>query len=124
MTVELAQKLRLTAAVLGCGALKDLAREFRRVNAATAFDIEPAYKWLQGRSAPRSPQVYADWAALLDLGHPADWLRRCTVEMLAEAICARHSIDRASLSLAASRFGRGSIGNDGTESYLCGTYAC
>ena len=32
MSLELAQKLRLTAAALGCVALKELAREFRRVN--------------------------------------------------------------------------------------------
>jgi hypothetical protein len=125
MALEVAQKLRLTAAALGCSALKDLAREFRRTNPATAFDVEPAYKWLQGRSTPRSAQVYADWATLLDLGQSAEWLQSCTVEALADAICARHGLDRGGLLLGAARFGRHpASGTDTGDGYLVGVYAC
>jgi hypothetical protein len=126
MALDLAQKLRLTAAALGCSALKDLAREFRRANPATSFDVEPAYKWLQGRSSPRSAQIYTDWVGLLDIAHPAEWLQRCSVEALAEAICDRHGLDRESLMLSAARFGRTPSpgGQEAADTYLTGVYAC
>jgi hypothetical protein len=125
LAVDLAQKLRLTAAALGCNALKDLAREFRRTNPSTPFDVEPAYKWLQGRSAPRSAQVYADWSALLDLGQTPEWVQRCTVDAFADAVCRRHGLERQSLLLRAARFGRAAAGGtENGDSYLAGVYAC
>ena len=46
MAQDIDRKLRLTAALLGTAARKDLAAAFRRVNPNTAFDIGRADKWL------------------------------------------------------------------------------
>ena len=50
MTQEFAIKLRLTAALLGCGTHKDLCARFRAVNPSTGFDLTRSEKWLQGRA--------------------------------------------------------------------------
>ena len=63
MARDIARKLRLTAAVLGTIARKDLAAAFRRVNASTSFDTGRADKWLQGRAQPRELQVYEQYVA-------------------------------------------------------------
>src|SRR5262245_48901037 len=94
---DIDRKLRLTAALLGAVTRKDLAAAFRRVNPATPFDIDRANKWLQGRARPREPQVYEDWAKLLDLGHPGAWIADCDSEAFLDAICARHRRDRDAL---------------------------
>ncbi len=93
MAREIGRKLRLTAAFLGVASRKELARAFHRVNAATAFDVDRAHKWLQGRANPREPQVYDDWAKLLDLGRSAQWIADCDSEAFLDAICTRHARD-------------------------------
>lgn len=75
-------KLCLTAAFVGAVTRKDLAAAFRAVNPATAYDLERAHKWLQGRARPREPAVYDDWARLLDLGRPGAWVAGCDAEKL------------------------------------------
>jgi hypothetical protein len=60
MARDIDRKLRATAAILGLSTRKDLAAAFRRVNAATSFDIERAHKWLQDRSSPPDAQLYQD----------------------------------------------------------------
>ncbi|TIV73548.1 MAG: hypothetical protein E5V79_04790, partial [Mesorhizobium sp.] len=65
MAQHIAQKLRLTSALLGTVTRKDLAAAFRSVNARTAFDLGRADKWLQGRAQPREQSVYDDWAKVL-----------------------------------------------------------
>ena len=93
MAREIGRKLRLTAAFLGATTRKDLARAFHGVNANTAFDIDRAHKWLQGRASPRELQVYEDWATLLDLGRSAEWIAECDSAAFLDAICARHGRD-------------------------------
>ena len=52
MAQHIAQKLRLTSALLGTVSRKDLAAAFRRVNPKTAFGLGRADKWLQGPPVP------------------------------------------------------------------------
>jgi hypothetical protein len=94
---EIDRKLRLTAGVLGTGTRKDLAAAFRRVNPATAFDVERANKWLQGRARPRELKLYEDWAKVLDLGRSGQWIAECDVDAFLDVVCARHGCDREAL---------------------------
>lgn len=94
---DIDRKLRLTAAVLGAVTRKDLAAAFRRANPATTFDVDRANKWLQGRARPRELSIYEDWAKLLDLGRPGQWIAECDVDAFIDAICARHDCQRETL---------------------------
>jgi hypothetical protein len=55
---SIAEKLRLTAAALDCAGQKELCAAFRRVNPNTTFALDRSYKWMQGRSLPRSARLY------------------------------------------------------------------
>lgn len=120
-------KLCLTAAFVGAVTRKDLAAAFRAVNPASAFDLERAHKWLQGRARPREPAVYDDWARLLGLGRPGAWVADCDAEAFADALCARDSHDRAALVEQARAFAggaaKGGSGSGGPPAVV-GTYAC
>jgi hypothetical protein len=120
---DIDRKLRLTAALLGTVTTKDLAAAFRRVNAATPFDVERAHKWLQGRAHPRALQVYEDWAKLLDLGRSGQWIAECDTEDFLDAICARHEFDHDALRRRADSSG-GPARQQERSPPLAGTYAC
>lgn len=125
MAQHIAEKLRLTSALLGTVSRKDLAAAFRRSNPETAFDLVRADKWLQGRSQPRQLSVYEDWSKVLDLGWPGAWIAQCEVEAFAEAICVRHGIDREELERRTGRHAPSSARTDqGTDAALTGSYAC
>jgi hypothetical protein len=124
---ELAVKLRLTAAALGCATRKDLCGLFRAVNPATGFDLERSYKWTQGRALPRSVRIYEDWAQVIATSRSPDWLMHCTVgEFLQEleairGVSAKELLRRARIGDDESREAGSSLGPD---SYLAGSYAC
>jgi hypothetical protein len=124
MARHFAEKLRLTAAVLGCASQKDLCAAFLRVNPNTDFALQRSYKWIRGRALPRSARVYEDWAKVLAIGQSATWLASCTLEELIEALCARDpGTSRAALLARAGLPEHGpAAGAD--DSYLCGAYAC
>ena len=129
MTQEFAIKLRLTAALLGCGTHKDLCARFRAVNPSTSFDLARSEKWLQGRAMPRSPQVYADWARLLRTERPADWLVGCSIDAFLAELSARFDVDpqelRRQAGLSGATAGTAAwTGPGGARHYLCGGYAC
>ena len=96
-TRAVAAKLRLTAALLGCASQKELCAVFRQANPTTEFDLGRSYKWIQGRSLPRSPRVYKDWAGVLGMDRSADWIATCTLDAFVEALCTRHAVDRRTL---------------------------
>jgi hypothetical protein len=83
---QLAMKLQLTAAALGCTTGKELCGRFAAVNPATAFTVENAYKWMRGKARPRLSSVYEDWAAVLGLGLSPQFLATASFEALAEAL--------------------------------------
>jgi len=83
---QLAIKLQLTAAALGCTTGKELCGRFAAVNPATAFTVENAYKWMRGKARPRLSSVYDDWAAVLGLGLSPQFLATASFEALAEAL--------------------------------------
>jgi len=120
---DIAQKLRLTAAVLGTIARKDLAAAFRRVNANTSFDTGRADKWLQGRAQPRELQVYEDWSKVLDLDRPGEWIANCDIEAFLDEICGRHGRDRKALLSSIGAAGSQKNGG-GPALQLAGTFAC
>jgi hypothetical protein len=125
MARDIDRKLRATTIALGLITRKDLAAAFRRVNAATTFDIERAHKWLQGRSSPRDVRLYQDWVRVLDLDQSAEWIANCEFEAFLDVIAKRHDVDREtlrlqSMSMHAVRF---SNANE-THSNLTGTYVC
>lgn len=125
MSSSIDRKLRLTAAFIGATSRKDLAAAFRRVNPNTAFDVDRADKWLQGRSTPRQFSVYEDWIKLLDLPKPADWIVDCDLEMFIEQICSRHDKDRQQLERRAAAFGKPPpLGQDDRGATIVGRYVC
>lgn len=123
MARDVAQKLRLTAAVLGTVARKDLAAAFRRVNANTSFDTGRADKWLQGRAQPRERQVYEDWSKVLDLDRPGQWIADCEIEAFLDEVCARHGRDRNALLSTLEGPSSRNIGA-GLALQLAGTFVC
>lgn len=120
MSSELARKLCLTAAALGCRTRKDLAARFSTLNPRTDFDLERSYKWLQGRSAPRSERLYADWAALIGAPEGARWLAECPAEDLLAHLCDQFAIARSDLLAAADAFGGAT--RPGQADYVVGCY--
>src|SRR5262245_18312802 len=126
MPQQIDRKLRLTAAFLGAVTRKDLAAAFRRVNSATAFDIDRANKWQQGRAQPRQLSVYEDWAKLLELDRPGAWIADCNVEAFADTLCQRHGLARDELDRRADAQNRASSSSAREQRALeiSGTYAC
>ncbi|RUU12169.1 hypothetical protein EOD23_08275 [Mesorhizobium sp. USDA-HM6] len=125
MAQHIAQKLRLTSALLGTVTRKDLAAAFRAVNPKTAFDLGRADKWLQGRARPRQVSVYDDWATLLELEQPGAWIAESDLASFTAAIAARHGIDGAELERRAGIQLDGPARDErGTGSGLAGIYAC
>ncbi len=125
MAQHIAQKLRLTSALLGTVARKDLAAAFRRVNPETAFDLGRADKWLQGRAQPRQLSVYDDWSKLLDMGQSGAWIAQSDLPSFMAAICARHGIDRTELERRVAAQLEASAHEDRSLGVaLAGTYAC
>lgn len=125
MSTNLAKKLSVTAAVLGCSSRKELCARFRTVNPATEFDLDRSYKWLQGRSMPRSQQVYEDWARLICTQRSGTWLSACSTEAFLDEICELFSADRDQLVGSAAAFG-GAAWDDAlqTDAHdpVCGLY--
>lgn len=122
MARQVEHKLRVTAALLGTTARKDLAAAFRRINASTSFEIGRAHKWMQGRSQPRELQLYEDWSKVLGLNRPGQWIADCDLETFVDEICARHGRNRDALlrelAIPVSRSAPGSAVE------LTGTFAC
>lgn len=126
MPTDIDRKLCLTAAWLGVATRKELAAAFRRINPETSFDVQRAHKWLQGRAAPRGWQVYEDWAKLVALDQPAEWLADCSVDVFLQRLCDRHGAIRDTLLRRAEAFGVASRNHEGRsrELELRGSYAC
>ncbi len=123
MARDIDRKLRLTAALLGTVARKDLAAAFRRVNANTSFDIGRADKWLQGRAQPRERQVYEDWAKVLELDRSGQWIADCDIDSFLDEICVRHGRDRNVLSRDIEVFS-GRVNGQNAALSLAGTFVC
>jgi hypothetical protein len=125
MARDIDRKLRATTAALGLITRKDLAAAFRRVNAATTFDIERAHKWLQGRSSPRDARLYQDWVLVLDIDQSAEWIANCEFDAFLEVVARRYNVGREALS--SQRIPTHSVRSGGandTYSNLAGAYVC
>ena len=73
MAQDIDRKLRLTAALLGTAARKDLAAAFRRVNPNTAFDIGRADKWLVDPPREGAYALVQALAAQIASGSDPQW---------------------------------------------------
>ena len=124
VTQDIDRKLCLTAAVLGAVSRKDLAAAFRRINPSTAFDLDRAHKWLQGRARPRDAVLYEDWAALLDLGKSGAWVASCPLAEFAAALAERGPLSAEALQERADGFRGGAVLDPGQSPELTGTFAC
>lgn len=82
MEQNLAAKLRLTAAALGCSSRKELCQRFHAVNPATICVLDRLHKWLQERALPRSARFYDDWAQVVGSRRPGAWFASCSVAAL------------------------------------------
>ncbi|MBP7000791.1 hypothetical protein [Amaricoccus sp.] len=102
--VDISRKLCLTAAIVGARTRKDLAAAFRRANSRTAFDVERANKWLQGRARPREQQIYDDWALVLG-GVSGAWIADTAFDAFAERVCGGLAESRETLMRRAEAFG-------------------
>ncbi|MFO1161667.1 MAG: hypothetical protein U1E60_22705 [Reyranellaceae bacterium] len=121
---DIDKKLRLTAALLGAVTCKDLAATFRNINKSTSFDVDRAYKWLQGRARPRERQVYEDWAKVLDLDRPGDWIAECDTDAFLEQISARHQRDPEALRRRAEASIVIAGDQEQPDAAVTGLYAC
>lgn len=122
---EIDQKLRVTMLLVGAVTCKDLAAVFRGVNPATSFDVDRAYKWLQGRARPRELRLYEDWAKVVDVGRPGVWVAECELDHFIQEICARHNYDRVTMQRRIESSHRSAAGQQEASSLsLEGTYAC
>jgi len=124
---DFAEKLKLTAALLGCATQKDLCLLFRKVNPETEFDLERSYNWVQGRSRPRSAKVYEDWAALLGTNRPTGFLTSCSMDAFLDVIAQRFDLGRSELARMAGHPAAEAepVGTTNRPpAYLAGTYAC
>lgn len=126
MAVEISRKLCLTAAWLRVDTRKELAAAFRSINSATTFDAQRAHKWLQGRSLPRGSQIYEDWARLVALGEPAEWIADCPAEQFLERLSTHHGVAPEALRRRADAYGGSSALRqaESRERELVGNYAC
>ncbi|MGH7213056.1 MAG: hypothetical protein ACREF1_16540 [Acetobacteraceae bacterium] len=125
---DLAIKLHLAAAALGCHGRKELCVRFRNVNPDTHFDLERSHKWLQGRATPRYPHVYDDWARVLGSDRPGAWLASCSMDAFLAEVCALHGSDPAALLRRAQSQMPPTRDvtqrKDAFDLYLRGTYVC
>lgn len=115
MSLSFAQKLAVTAVLLGCSTRKELCARFRAANPATEFDLERSFKWMQGKALPRSMTVYDDWARLLGTQRGAAWLAGCSVDAFVDEVCRLFQADAAEVHQRAARFlgERAGAGGDG-----------
>lgn len=121
MTLSFAQKLGITAVVLGCSTRKELCARFRAVNPATEVDLERSFKWLQGKSLPRSMTVYDDWARLIGTARGGPWLAGCSVEALLDEVCGLFQADAQEVQTRAAMFlGEKAAAGEG----LSGDFVC
>jgi hypothetical protein len=125
MARDIDRKLRATTTALGLVTRKDLAAAFRRVNAATTFDIERAHKWLQGRSSPRDARLYQDWVLVLDIEQSAEWIANCEFEAFLEVVARRYNVEQVALFCPGTpAHSVRSGGTNDAHSNLAGTYVC
>lgn len=115
MSLSFAQKLAVTAVLLGCSTRKELCARFRAVNPATEFDLERSFKWMQGKALPRSTTIYDDWARLIGTARGGVWLAGCSVDAFLGEVCGLFQADAAEVRQRAARFlgERAGTGGDG-----------
>src|ERR1700722_12640669 len=99
VAVAFAEKLRMSAAALGCTSRKEICARFRAVNPATQCDIDRLNKWVQGRSLPRASSVYEDLAKVIGAAKTGHWVAECSLEDFATELAVLVGADASTLSV-------------------------
>lgn len=97
----------MAAAALGCSSRKEFCARFRSVNPKTQCDLDRLNKWVQGRSLPRAPSVYADLAAVIGSDKPGRWVAECSSDEFAAELMALTKADAATLAVPENLLRRG-----------------
>lgn len=102
-TIDVAEKLNLTAIALGCLTRKELCAAFFQINPNTVLTLQNCYNWLGGRSTPRNFSFYEDWALMLDLDEGPHFIMTCTLAAFTERIAAKMNLPDALLASLGDR---------------------
>jgi hypothetical protein len=125
LAVAFAEKLRMSAAALGCTSRKEICARFRAVNPATQCDIDRLNKWVQGRSLPRASSVYEDLAKVIGTAKPGHWIASCSLEDFAAELAVLVGADASTLAIGSPmvRVATRSSGLMGGITTLAGAFA-
>lgn len=132
MVRDFGPKLKLTILALGFATQKELYRHFLNVAPKSGIEQDSLYKWIQGRSTPRSSKVYEHWARMLRLDRPLAYLKGCSIEEFAEDVIGTYGLDRMMVApILSLDVSPGDADHDppddpkaSRQSHLCGTFAC
>jgi hypothetical protein len=132
MVREFDLKLKVTLLALGFTTQKELHRHFLEIAPTLGLEQDNLYKWMQGRSTPRSSQVYEHWAAMLRLDAPLSQLKNCSIDEFVEALSGPYDLDPAVVATVIGRPVRPSAASQGAandpaeawRNHLPGTFAC
>jgi hypothetical protein len=116
----------MAAAALGSSSRKEFCARFRAANPSTQCDPDRLSKWMQGRSLPRAPSVYADFAAVIGTARSGRWVAECSAEEFAAELIACTGADPATVALPDSLSRRGksrAAGLLGGAATLAGAFA-
>lgn len=105
-TIDVAEKLDLTAIALGCLTRKELCSAFFQINPSTTLTLQNCYNWLGGRSTPRSFSFYEDWARVLDLDEGPHFIMTSTLDAFTERVAAKRDLPDALLASLDDRLHR------------------
>ncbi|WP_340110132.1 hypothetical protein [Pikeienuella sp. HZG-20] len=132
MVRDFGLKLKVTILALGFATKKELHRHFLTVAPTLGLEQDSLYKWIQGRSTPRSSKVYEHWAGMLRLDRSLAHLKSCSIEEFADDVIKAYGLDPAMVTTVAPLGARpGAADPDPADApraarddHLCGTFAC
>jgi hypothetical protein len=132
MALDFDLKLKVTLLALGFTTQKELHRHFLEIAPTSGLEQDNLYKWMQGRSTPRSSRVYEHWAAMLRLDVPLSHLVNCSIDEFVEALSGPYGLDPAVVATVIGRPVRPSAASQSAtsdpaeawRSHLPGTFAC
>lgn len=132
MVRDFGLKLKVTILALGFTTQKELHRRFLEIAPGSGLEQDNLYKWIQGRSTPRSSKIYEHWAGMLRLDRPLSHLKSCSIDEFVDDMIGAYGLDRAVVrSVTSGRASRSATDRDPTadspgawRDLLSGTFAC
>ena len=123
-------KLKVTILALGFTTQKELHRHFLEIAPGLGLEQDNLYKWIQGRSMPRSSKVYEHWAAMIRLDRPLARLKSCSIDEFVDDMAEPYGLDRAVVASVLGRRPTQSVAGpaspdapaEARRNQLCGTF--